>query len=396
MVEGLVREATLADGVSPVGEHKYLKLHDGAAPVWAILAYDELPPTRSEAAVEATGAESASHVAPTNEQLVGYAQVLSDGAGAVAELVVRPSARRRGIGRWLLDAARERAARDGARELKLWAYGALPASAAIAARRGLVATRTLLQLELPLDDLPPEPNLDGYVVRTFDLAHDSEPWLDLHNEIFADHPENGRWSIEDVEARLRQPWFSAEDFLIAEALADDAEIAHRQAEHVHVAHLDEGQAQAGHAHTAHSHTHPANRAVAHGTMVGFNWLKRVPDAPPERPEGEIYIIGVAGTERGRGLGRSLALLGLHHLRREGLRACTLYVEGDNGPALGLYGALGFTVRHTHRCYTVALDDAGAARASARSDTRQFGADQAGAERVGAARSPAPASEARYS
>ena len=108
---------------------------------------------------------------------------------------------------------------------------------------------------------------------------------------------------------MAQPWFLAEDFLVAEA---------------------------------------------DGQMVGFNWLKRVPEAPPERPEGEIYIIGVDDSQRGRGLGRALAVLGLHHLRERGMRVCTLYVEADNVPALKLYGALGFTVRHTHRCYSLPL------------------------------------------
>jgi mycothiol synthase len=109
--------------------------------------------------------------------------------------------------------------------------------------------------------------------------------------------------------RLREPWFDAGDFLLAER---------------------------------------------DGTMVGFNWLKRVPEAPPDRPEGEIYIIGVADSERGRGLGRSLALLGLHHLRAEGMQTCTLFVEADNAPALKLYGSLGFNTRHTHRCYSLPL------------------------------------------
>ena len=315
-VEALIRAATLADGVPPVGEHKYLKLHDGVGPVWGILAYD------------ASGSDG----------LVGYAQVLRSGATATAEIVVHPAARGRGVGRQLVEAARERAALEGARDLKLWAYGALPATAAIAARHGLVATRTLLQLERPLDELPPAPALDGYVVRAFDPARDSEPWLALHNAVFADHPENGRWSLDDVVARLRQPWFRTEDFLVAEVVKPDED---------HVA--PDGKAGAG--------------AATGGRMVGFNWLKRVPDAPPERPEGEIYIIGVSSTERGRGLGRALALLGLHHLRREGMRVCTLYVEGDNGPALGLYGALGFTVRHTHRCYTVPLVDEAAVHAA---------------------------------
>jgi len=89
-------------------------------------------------------------------------------------------------------------------------------------------------------------------------------------------------------------------------------------------------------------------------MVGFNWLKRVPEAPPDRPEGEIYIIGVGDSERGRGLGRALALLGLHHLRAEGMQTCTLFVEADNAPALALYRSIGFSTRHTHRCYSIPL------------------------------------------
>ena len=184
--------------------------------------------------------------------------------------------------------ARSRAA-EGARELKIWAYGALPASEAIATSRKNRPSRSLLQLEVSLDELPSTVLPAGYAIRTFDPTRDQDAWLRLHNDVFADHPENGTWSLADLEARLRQPWFAAHDFLVAER---------------------------------------------DGVMVGFNWLKRVLEAPPDRPEGEIYIIGVADSERGRGLGRSLALLGLHHLRAEGMRSCTLFVEADNAPALG--------------------------------------------------------------
>jgi mycothiol synthase len=240
-------------------------------------------------------------------RLVGYAQVLLGGDEATVEVVVRPSARRRGLGGRLLQAVGALGRAEGARQVKLWAYGALPTSAALATELGVVPSRNLLQLEVPLDELPSTALPAGYAIRTFDPERDREAWLRLHNDVFADHPENGTWSLADLEARLRQPWFSEQDFLVAE------------------------------------------RA---GVMVGFNWLKRVPEAPPDRPEGEIYIIGVADSERGRGLGRALALLGLHHLRAEGMRVCTLFVEADNAPALALYKALGFTTRHTHRCYTV--------------------------------------------
>src|SRR5215212_3654580 len=40
-VDDLIQDVTAADGVPPVGEHKYLKLHHGAESVRAILAWDD-------------------------------------------------------------------------------------------------------------------------------------------------------------------------------------------------------------------------------------------------------------------------------------------------------------------------------------------------------------------
>ena len=288
VVDALIQDVTTLDGVPPVGEHKYLKLHNGTDAARAVLAWEE---------------------ARGGERLVGYAQLLLSGELAVVEIVVHPTSRGRGIGKQLLGTVHNVARDAGVREVKIWAYGALPASEAIAARRLIVPSRSLLQLELPLDNLPSTCLPASYAIRTFDVRRDRDQWLTLHNAVFADHPENGTWSADDLDMRLRQPWFDAGDFLLAER---------------------------------------------EGKLVGFNWLKRVPEAPPDRPEGEIYIIGVGDTERGRGLGRALALLGLHHLRAEGMKTCTLFVEADNTAALKLYWSLGFTSRHTHRCYTVPL------------------------------------------
>lgn len=284
VVDALIQDVTTIDGVPPVGEHKYLKLHNGTDAARAILAWD-------------------------GARLVGYAQLLLSGDLAIVEIVVHPASRGRGVGKQLLGTIHGVARDAGVREVKIWAYGALPASEAIAARRHNSPSRSLLQLELPLDNLPSTCLPVSYAIRTFDVRRDRDQWLTLHNEVFADHPENGTWSADDLDMRLRQPWFDAGDFLLAER---------------------------------------------EGTLVGFNWLKRVPEAPPDRPEGEIYIIGVGDTERGRGLGRALALLGLHHLRAEGMKTCTLFVEADNTPALKLYRSLGFRTRHTHRCYTVPI------------------------------------------
>jgi mycothiol synthase len=279
-VDALIRAATAVDGVPPVGEHKYLKLHAGSAMCRAILAYRDA-------------------------DLVGYGQLLHCDGQTTAEIVVHPNTRRRGVGSRLVAEARALAVEHGAGELCIWAYGALPAAVAIAERQHLAPSRTLLQLERPLARLPDPVPLEGYTLRAFEPGRDRDAWLELHNQVFADHPENGKWSAADLEARLGQPWFDADDFLIAEA---------------------------------------------DGEMVGFNWLKRM----PESGEGEIYIVGVAASQRGRGLGRALALRGLEHLRARGMRVCTLYVESDNEPGLGLYRSLGFTVRHTHHCYALSL------------------------------------------
>jgi mycothiol synthase len=126
---------------------------------------------------------------------------------------------------------------------------------------------------------------------------DDAAWLDINNELFAWHPEQGGWTAADLASRLRAPWFSAEGFLLHEA--DD------------------------------------------GALDGFCWTKVHPGGV-----GEIYVI--AGH---KGLGRPLVLSGLDHLHRvRGCETGMLYSDADNERAMGLYTALGFTVGHVNRSY----------------------------------------------
>ena len=71
-------------------------------------------------------------------------------------------------------------------------------------------------------------------------------------------------------------------------------------------------------------------------LVGFHWTKIHPDGA-----GEVYVIAVAPSAQGLGLGRVLLRLGLDSLYRRGCREVLLYVDGDNTGAMRLYERTGF-------------------------------------------------------
>jgi mycothiol synthase len=227
------------------------------------------------------------------ETLAGYADLDGD----TAELVVHPSLRGRGHGRALAAALLTEA--DGA--LSMWAHGDLPAAHALADTLGFERVRALWKMRLSMENPLPEFALpDGVRLRTFEVGRDEDAWTDLNRRAFADHPEQGRWTRADLERREREPWFDAAGFFLAER--DDA-------------------------------------------LVGFHWTK-VHNAGL----GEVYVVGVDPAAQGGGLGKSLTLAGLHHLRASGLPLVMLYVDESNPAAISLYEKLGFARWATDAMY----------------------------------------------
>jgi len=240
--------------------------------------------------------------------LAGFAHLdaAAGPAGARSgELVVHPGHRRLGLGRMLVEAV---TAEAGGRPVALWAHGDLPAAAALAAGTGLTRTRALWRMSRSLRAPLAEPRLAGGIsVRTFIPGQDEPAWVALNDRAFAAHPEQGRWTIQDIDEREREPWFDPAGFFLAE--------------------LD-------------------------GRMVGFHWTKIHPagPAPGSGPVGEVYVIGVDPAGQGSGLGRALTLVGLRYLRDRGLDEVMLYVEESNPAAIGLYESLGFARAGTDVMY----------------------------------------------
>jgi mycothiol synthase len=297
-VSGLVETATEADGVRPLSEHVMLHLRYGG---------DE----RVRNVLTWAGAD-----------LAGYAHldVTDEVEGASAELVVAPAHRGRGVGLRLVEATLAETP-DG--RLRLWSHGGHPGAAALAVAMGFVESRALWQMRrslyapLPAAELPA-----GVTVRTFVRGQDDDDWVALHAAAFAGHPEQGSWTADDLHRRMAEPWFDPDGFFLAERSRVDGA---RPLVGFHWTKVHGGSGEA-HDRLDQPHAHDGQPGTTHG----------------HDPIGEVYVVGVDPAERGHGLGRAMTLVGLRHLRHHGLPDAMLYVDADNGPAIALYTALGFT------------------------------------------------------
>ncbi|MET7421374.1 mycothiol synthase [Dactylosporangium sp. NPDC005555] len=318
-VLALSRAAGDTDGVLPLSEQVVLHLrHGGEAQAVHLLAHD------------AAGT------------VVGYAHVDTTDAvaGASAELVVHPQHRRHGAGRALVEAAIAVADERAGGRLRLWAHGDHPSASALAVSLGFDRARVLLQLRrslfAPLDEvaLP-----DGVTLRAFRPGEDDAAWLAVNAAAFADHPEQGRWTLDDLRVRLREPWFDAEGFLLA--------FRHEPPEGRDGGDLPEGRdggeppegRDGGELPEGRDGQLPEGRD-GREELIGFHWTKIHGDLA-DHAIGEVYVLGVAPGAHGGGLGRALTLAGLRHLRSRGLSQVMLYVDEDNRRAVALYQRLGF-------------------------------------------------------
>jgi mycothiol synthase len=290
-VREVVAAAGEADGVHPLSEHVTLHLGHGGDP------------------------QARNVLARVDGRLAGYAHLdLTDAVeGASAELVVHPDLRRQGIGQALVGQLLGLTS-DG--RLRLWAHGSHPAAERLALRLGFHRARVLWQMRRSLYAPLPEPVFaDGVTVRTFVPGQDEDTWVAVNNAAFAEHPDQGRWSVEDLMVREKEPWFDPEGFFLAER-AGEVVAFHWTKIHGATQHLA--------VHTDHDHDDGQSHDHAHD------------------PIGEVYVVGVAPSAQGQGLGPAMTLTGLRHLRSRGLAQAMLYVDEVNTNAIRVYERLGFT------------------------------------------------------
>ena len=284
-VNELLDAAARADGRRPLSDHLYLDLVNGGHNGFAGLLASE----------------------PGHEHPVAYAQVSRGNDSYAFELVIHPHHRYEmaTIGPELMEAALEIVASDGGGSVNWWVFEPTSAHRKLAADAGMTIGRTLHQMRRPLPT-----GLDVTVAtRDFRPGTDDEAWLSVNNRAFADHGEQGGWTLDTFCQRRGEEWFDPAGFRVHE--------------------ID-------------------------GRMAAFCWTKvhRATDREPEI--GEIYVIAVDPDFQGLGLGKQLTLAGLEHLSNRGIETALLYVDADNTAAITTYERLGFTVSATNAAFVTEI------------------------------------------
>ncbi|WP_460545003.1 mycothiol synthase [Glycomyces halotolerans] len=280
------------DGIDPFNEQTMLGLHKPGSPTRAhfLVPQEDRP-----------------------DKIIGYAQVETVGTSAEAELAVDPDHRRRGVGRNLLRSVID-SLESNVTQLRVWAHGDLPAAAALSGSEGFSRDRVLFQLARDLEGFTwpsawpagakgnwptgsgaPLALPEGITLRPFEVGEDEEAWTRVNAAAFADHPEQGRWTVGDLADRIGERWFDPEGLIVAED--------------------EQG-------------------------MLGFHWTK------VEGGVGEVYVLGVDPRAQGTGLGKVLTFAGLAHMAAHGIRQVDLYTDESNTRAVQLYRSLGFAVVRT--------------------------------------------------
>ena len=275
----LIKAADDLDSVPPIAEHVLLHLRHG-------------------------GDKSDSHlVIEKDGQVIAYAHLDKTDlvAGPSVEAVVHPKYRGQGFGTQLL----KEAITICGDTTRIWSHGDLSQAQSIATSLNLERLWANLQMSKQL--LAIEELTSKYLIRSFLPGIDDEAFLRLNNKVFANHPDQGGWGDDDLRVRVNEEWFDEKGFFVCE---------------------DKGKLIGfcwTKIHGAHTHSHEGNE-VDHG----------------HEAIGEIYVLAVDPSYKGKGIGKDLTITGLNYLKYQGLGSAMLYVGVENTPALKLYTSLGFS------------------------------------------------------
>lgn len=215
------------------------------------------------------------------------------------DIAVHPDARRHAVGRALAVVALAET-----QIVEAWSHADHPAAAKLAADFAVPRVRELVVMSrtatAPLTSVQTPA---GITLREFQSGDEAQ-LVRVNSAAFVHHAEQGNLTLADFHDRSNEPWFDPLGLFVA---------------------ID-----------------------ADGSVVGFHWTKVHHDA--NAAYGEVYVVAVAPSAAGRGIGAALTHAGLDYLGRAGVDEVILYVERDNAPALAVYRRQGFAEQRVEAQY----------------------------------------------
>ena len=266
-------------------------------------------------------------IATLGDKVVGFVTI---DINRVVELAVHPSYRHDGLAIRLIKGLKDKFDITGA--IDVWAHGDLPEAQRFVSNLDARRTRELHKMAVAC---PPDSSRKALFDTQSQQAHQraeqldidvlnyttacerfgadvvDEEWLRVNNEAFAWHPEQGGWSLEQLQKAREVSWFDPEGVILI--WKDDEN---------------------------------------NSRCMGFHWTKIPVNQQEEagKRTGEVYVVCLADEARGKGMGGGITALGIEYLLKRGCSEIELYVEGDNAPAVATYRRLGFDVVHTDVVY----------------------------------------------
>jgi mycothiol synthase len=256
-------------------------------------------------------------LAESDGHLVGHVRLLKVEHDEYDRVVVRgivhPGWRRQGIGAALMRRAAERAEKlktERPMVLHLSVRERVSGAAELALSLDFHPERYFFYMERHHLEQLPEPIFPaGIRLRDYVMGQDMEPFVQAHNDGFADHWGFAASTLEQEEHRSRAPGFRAQDNLLT--------------------------------------------VGADGLIVGFCVLQFAPAGPDQTdsPPPLIDDLAVRPAFRRRGIGTALLLAAMHRVRGTGRTTVSLVVDADNpNQALRLYESVGFAVQSRTTVY----------------------------------------------
>ncbi len=236
-------------------------------------------------------------LAETNDDLIGFIDVTPELkiGRAILDFFIRPEHLQKELAEKLFAHATHRAQKLGAQVVQICIPKANIAFGELLSKLGFEVIRCFKQLRLSLDDVP-KPELSSGLSLDHLKPDEESKLADLQNRAFAGHWGYSPNTTEEITYLTRMSNCPREGIFLAYEGAKP---------------------------------------------VGYCWTKM--DCPPghRRSQGQIFMLGVDPSYRGRKIGKALLLTGLYYLKSQGLNLAQITVDSENKVARSLYRSAGF-------------------------------------------------------